>query len=270
MLDVTFAQATHLGNRANNEDAMGSSLPLSPIQARNRGWLFALADGVGGMDCGEVASAKAIQTLCDGFAASSDGSTLSTLLPRLIQQANAAVHDESLQPERGGARMATTVVACALRHDHAYVAHVGDSRCYLIRDSVASQITRDHTLVNEQRKLGILSEADAESSNSRHVLVRSLGPELFVAADSTAFGIRPADRILLCSDGLYAGLRDLEIARLASQSKDLNFVVQELVDAAVAADGSDNTSALMVEVRDIEAMAMYRGRLYRLPTTRPL
>lgn len=270
MLDVTFAQATHLGSRANNEDAIGTSLPLSRTDARNRGWLFALADGVGGMDCGEVASAKAVQVICDGFAGASDGTPPSTLLPRLIQQANAAVHDESLQPERSSTRMATTIVACALRHDHAYVAHVGDSRCYLIRDRVASQVTRDHTLVNEQRKLGLLSEEDAENSNSRHVLVRSLGPELFVSADSTAFAVRPGDRLLLCSDGLYAGLREFEIGRLASQPRDLQSVVQELVDAAVAADGSDNTSALLAEVRSIEAMAMYRGRLYRLPTTRPL
>src|SRR6185503_4734451 len=100
-------------------------------------------------------------------------------------------------------KMATTVVACALRHDQAVVSHVGDSRCYLVRNGHAKQITRDHTWVNEQRKIGLINEAEIANSESRHVLIRSLGPEMFVSPETTALTIQPGDMLVLCSDGVH-------------------------------------------------------------------
>jgi serine/threonine protein phosphatase PrpC len=99
--------------------------------------------------------------------------------------------------------MATTVVACALRHDQAIVSHVGDSRCYLVRNGNAKQITQDHTWVNEQRKLGLISASDIAESDARHVLIRSLGPEMFVSPDTTALTLQPGDMLVLCTDGLH-------------------------------------------------------------------
>jgi protein phosphatase len=262
MLDVIFGQATDAGNRANNEDAMGSFLPQSRQAARARGWMFAVADGVGGLDLGEVAAEKAVQAVCAGFAQAPEGASLPSLMPRLIQQANAAVHDERLQPQRRGKPMATTLVACALRYDQAYVAHVGDSRCYLVRGGQAAAVTRDHTLVSEQRKLGLLSEAEAAASESRHILTRSLGPELFVSADASAFSLRPGDILVLCTDGLHAALRNDDMARIVTQNKPLDMVARELVARAIEVDGSDNASAQVILVRSTEEMAMYRGRLY--------
>src|SRR5579863_2313775 len=110
---------------------------------------------------------------------------LISLLPRLIQHANSAVHDCTLAPQYRGKKMATTLVACALRHDQAIISHVGDSRCYLVRGGLAKQITQDHTWVNEQRKLGLISQEEIASSDTRHVLTRSLGPEMFVSPDTT-------------------------------------------------------------------------------------
>ena len=133
MLDVQFGQASDFGKvRTNNEDAMGSFIPASRHQARSHGFLFAVADGVGGYDLGEVASATAVKVLTGEFAKAQAGTMLISLLPRLIQHANAAVHDCTLAQEYRGKRMATTLVACALRYDQAIVSHVGDSRCYLI------------------------------------------------------------------------------------------------------------------------------------------
>src|SRR5580658_2056933 len=187
MLEVQFSQASDFGKvRTNNEDAMGSFVPESRQQARTHGYLFAVADGVGGMDLGEVASATAISVMTEEFAKAQAGTMLISLLPRLIQHANAAVHDRTLAPEYRGKKMATTLVACALRHDQAIVSHVGDSRCYLVRNGRAKQITQDHTLVNEQRKMGIISAAEAVQSDQRHVLTRSLGREMFISADTTA------------------------------------------------------------------------------------
>jgi serine/threonine protein phosphatase PrpC len=266
MLNVVFGQATDVGRvRPHNEDAAGSVIPISRQESRSRGWLFAVADGVGGRDLGEVASSKAIEIITEGFARSTEGTSLASLLPSLIHQANSAVHDEGLHPERRGQHMATTIVACALRHDQAVISHVGDSRCYQVRDGKAIPLTRDHTWVTEQRKLGLISAAEAERSTSRHMLTRSLGPEMFVTVDTTSVSLKPGDRLVLCTDGLYGGLYAEDIARIGSQNKDIERIVRELVQYAVEVDGSDNATAQVIEVQSIEPMGMYRGRLYPLP-----
>lgn len=266
MLEVEFGQATSPGKvRTNNEDAIGVFCPKSRQEARSRGWLFVLADGVGGLDLGEVASAKAVEVICAGFAEAPENTFLPGFLPRLIQHANAAVHDEGLTRERRGKTMGTTVVACALRHDQAFIAHVGDSRCYHVRDGRATAVTHDHTWVNEQRKLGLLSEAEAARSESRHVLTRSLGPELFITADMTTISLRAGDFLVLCCDGLHGALPDREIGRIVSELGNPDEIARTLVNAAVEADGSDNTTVQIVAVRSVEPMAMYRGRLYPRP-----
>ncbi len=266
MLEIEFGQATDPGKiRTNNEDSTGFFIPRSRQEARSRGWLFVLADGVGGLDLGEVASARAVEVICAGFAESQEGTSLPALLPRLIQHANAAVYDEGLTRERRGRSIGTTVVACALRHDQACIAHVGDSRCYHVRDGKAVALTDDHTLVNEQRKLGLISQAEAASSESRHVLTRSLGSQLFVTAETKTVSLRAGDRLVLCCDGLHGALTDREIGAIASRRGDLDQIAQKLVDAAVDADGSDNTTAQVISVLSVEPMAMYRGRLYPLP-----
>ena len=266
MLEVEFGQATHPGKvRTNNEDCAGLFRPQSRQEARSRGWLFVLADGVGGLDRGEVASAKAVEVMTAGFAEAQEHTSLLALLPRLIQHANAAVHDEGLDSQRRGKPMGTTVVACALRHDQAFVAHVGDSRCYLVREGRATAITQDHTLVNEQRRLGLISQAEMSSSESRHVLTRSLGPELFIHADATMVSLRAGDRLVLCCDGLHGALSDHDIATLVTQPGDPQHLAETLVHAAVESDGSDNTTAQVIAIRGVEPMAMYRGRLYPRP-----
>ena len=267
MLDVQFGQASDFGKvRTNNEDAMGFFIPSSRQQARSHGYLFAVADGVGGLDLGEVASSTAVAVLTDEFAKAPPGSMLISLLPRLLQHANAAVHDRTLAQEYRGKRMATTLVACALRHDQAIVSHVGDSRCYLVRNGQARQVTQDHTWVNEQRKMGILTAQEAAESDSRHVLIRSLGPEMFVSPDTTALTLLPGDLLVLCSDGLHDEMREAEMARIVSQNKNMDEVAKELVARAVEIDGGDNTTAQVIRVRSVEQVGMYRGRPYRLPS----
>jgi protein phosphatase len=267
MLDVQFGQATDPGRvRKNNEDAMGSFMPASRHQARSHGYLFAVADGVGGMDLGEVASATAISPLTQGFANAQAGAMLISLLPRLIQHANAAVHDCTLAPQYRGKKIATTLVACALRYDQAIVSHVGDSRCYLVRNGQAKQVTEDHTWVNEQRKLGIISVREAAESNSRHALIRSLGPEMFVSPDTAALTLQPGDVLVLCTDGLHDEMKSQILAEIVSQQKSIDEIARELVARAVEIDGSDNTTAQVIRVRSVEQVGMYRGQTYRLPS----
>ncbi|MGB8259745.1 MAG: protein phosphatase 2C domain-containing protein [Terracidiphilus sp.] len=267
MLDLQFGQASDFGKvRTNNEDAMGSFLPSSRHQARSHGYLFAVADGVGGMDLGEVASATAIEVVTREFARAQAGSMLPGLLPRLVQHANAAIHDRTLAAEYRGKKMATTLVACALRHDQAVVSHVGDSRCYLVRQGRVRQLTDDHTWVNQQRKLGLITAEEAAESEARHVLIRSLGPEMFVSPDTSSHTIQPGDVLVLCSDGLYDELSETEMARIVSQPKAMDEVARELVARAVEIDGGDNTTAQVIRIRSVEAIGMYRGRPYRLPS----
>ena len=267
MLDLQFGQATDLGKvRTNNEDAMGSFIPSSRQQARSHGYLFAVADGVGGLDLGEVAAATAISVLTSEFAGAQAGTMLVSLLPRLIQHANAAVHDCTLAPQYRGKRMATTLVACAIRHDQAIVSHVGDSRCYLVRNGHAKQITQDHTWVNQQRKLGLISAAEIAASEARHVLIRSLGPELFVSPDTAALTLQSGDVIVLSTDGVHDEMSDRAIAGIVSQNKAIDEIARELVDRAVEIDGGDNATAQVIRVRAVEQMGMYRGRPYALPS----
>ncbi len=266
MLDVVFGQVSDPGKvRTNNEDAMGSFIPTSRSQARSHGFLFVVADGVGGMDLGEVASSTAVTVALEEFSKAQPGSMLISLLPRILQSANAAVHDCTLAPQFRGKKMATTMVACALRHDQAIVSHVGDSRCYLVRNGQARQITQDHTLVNEQRKLGLISASEIAESDSRHVLTRSLGPEMFISPDTTAVTVQPGDHLILCSDGLHDELPPEEMARIVSQGKNIDEIAHELVARALEIDGNDNTTAQVVRVRSVEQVGMYRGRPYRLP-----
>jgi protein phosphatase len=267
MLDVQFGQASDFGKvRTNNEDAMGSFIPASRQQARSHGYLFVVADGVGGMDLGEVASSTAVGVMTDEFQKAQAGTMLISLLPRLIQHANAAVHDCTLASEYRGKKMATTLVACALRYDQAIVSHVGDSRCYLVRNGKARQVTQDHTLVNEQRKMGLISTEEIADSDARHVLIRSLGPEMFVSPDTTAVTLHPNDVLVLCTDGLHDEMHEGTIAEIVSQKKNMDEVARELVARAVEIDGGDNTTAQVIRIRAVEQVGMYRGRPYRLPS----
>ena len=266
MLDIQFGQASDFGKvRTNNEDAMGSFIPASRQQARSHGYLFVVADGVGGLDLGEIASSTAISVITDEFAKAQAGTMLISLLPRLIQHANAAVHDCTLAPQYRGKKMATTVVACAVRHDQAIVSHVGDSRCYLVRNGKAKQITQDHTWVNEQRKLGLISASEMAGSDSRHVLIRSLGPEMFVSADTTAVTLQTDDILVLCTDGLHDEMNERDLAAIVSQTKNIEEIARELVARAVEIDGGDNTTAQVIRIKSVEQVGMYRGRPYRLP-----
>jgi protein phosphatase len=265
MLDVEFAQLTDCGRvRNHNEDCLGYVVPATPEQARQHGWLFALADGVGGQQQGEVASRAAVERLLAGFREAAVGESPLDLLPRLVQAANTRVHDAAATSGPGGAGMATTVVACVFRFDRVAVAHVGDSRCYLIRHGHARALTRDHTFASEQVRLGLLSAREAGEASTRHVLSRSLGGDLFVAAETSEHILLAGDALLLCSDGLHGSVEASEMAAVVSPQTDLKAAAQRLVSLANERDGGDNISVQVIRIRSVERVGMYRGRPYRL------
>ena len=265
MLDLEYAQASDSGRvRGHNEDYLGCVLPEVPEREHTHGWLFALADGVGGQDKGEVASRTAVEALLAGFQRAGRNSQLRSLLPRLVQHANEKVYEAGLSGKPRGAAMATTLVACALRFDRAVVSHVGDSRCYLIRGGRATSLTRDHTLVAEQSRLGLISEREAAEAETRHVLTRSLGNGMFVGVDTFEHIVLKGDVLLLCSDGLHGPISAAEIAGIVTRHSDLNEAARRLIDAANESDGGDNVSVQLIRIRSVERIGMYRGRPYKL------
>ena len=280
MLDLEFAELSDAGlTRDHNEDYLGHVLPSSPVQVQSQGWLFALADGVGGQERGEVASRLAIETVQAGFRKIPKGIMHVSLLPKLVQNANHAIvdegnaapqHTDSRYSDPGGAiipsgsHMASTLVLCALRFDSAVVSHVGDSRCYMFRNGNLTSLTHDHTMVDEQVRLGLMSKSEAATAANRHLLTRCLGAELFVAADTITVNIMPGDVLLLCSDGLHGYVSDAEIQQIISAPSALDQIAAALVGAANAAGGYDNVSVQVIRIRSVERMGLYRGRPYRL------
>lgn len=265
MLDVDFAQLSDPGRvRDNNEDYLGHFQPVTADDARGRGWLFALADGVGGHDRGEVASREAVEHLLSSFGAAPAGEPLGALLTRLVREANAHVYEIARQAVPGGSSMATTLVACGLRYDRAVIAHAGDSRCYLIRKGEARLLTRDHTVAQDQSRLGLLSAKEAADTPTRHILSRSLGADPFLNVETSDHQVMPGDVLVLCSDGLHNSISEFDLALTAGNGDHLGDAARQLVALANARDGGDNISVQLIGVRSVERVGMYRGRPYKL------
>jgi len=265
MLDIDFGEHSDIGKlRDTNEDSHGYVIPANPAQARSHGWFFVLADGVGGHERGEVASRLAVDTVVEGFQKSRASEPHSALLPRLVEKANLVVYEAGRSASPGGTHMATTMVACALRHDRAVIAHVGDSRCYLVRRNRATTLTRDHTLANEHVRLGLISAEEMADSPNRHKLLRSLGHDMFVNVDINQTQVVPGDVLVLCCDGMHGSLQEADIAQIVTHHRDLKEAAKQLVDLANERDGSDNISVQLVRIKSVERVGMYRGRPYKL------
>lgn len=252
MLDVVYGEATDIGRVwSSNADSAAAFSPRSLEEILSRGWMFAVADGRGGTKLGEIASSRAVEIMVEGFAKAAEAELLTSLMPRLVQHANSAVHREALRMEDSGRGLATTLVSCALRDGKAVVAHVGDCRCYHIRDHHATLLTQDHTLAAEQHTAGVMTARQVEHSEERHVLTRTLGSGLLVSVDTVSVSLTAGDVLVLCTDGLYKALYSEDIARIVSQQRSPTDLASDLVSYAVQVDGSDNTTAQVIRIRDV-------------------
>jgi len=218
--------------------------------------LYAVADGMGGHSAGQIASELALKTSIRAYYADSSP-IVEESLRQAFQQANALIFDAARAvAERAG--MGTTMTALAVRGQEAFVAHVGDSRCYLFRNGDLRQLTEDHSWVNEQVKRGGLTVEEAEASPFRNVITRSLGNAPNVEVDVFAEEIKAGDVFLLCSDGLTGEVSDDEIRRVLSNSAP-SPAAWELVDLALEHGGRDNVTVLIVAVRELISEAGKRG-----------
>lgn len=237
---MRWSQATETGYvRRTNED----SLCVCPDLG-----LFAVADGMGGHQAGEVASKTALEEL-ERYLRNNLKTTAGagTLLARGVQEANRVVYRLSLS-EAGCRGMGTTLSAALVRGHELYMAHVGDSRGYLLRQGRISQLTEDHSLVQEMVKSGGLTAEQAREHPRRNVLTRALGTGNLVDVDCSKVSLEVADLILLCSDGLTGHLRPEEIAFLIYRADGLEQAVKDLVQAALDRGGTDNITIILLAV----------------------
>jgi protein phosphatase len=215
-----------------------------------KGSLFMVADGMGGAAAGEIASAMAtdtvLQELRETWLVSSDGDSES--FARAIKQAAKTANERINQfagshPEYRG--MGTTATIAGLLGDTLYLAQVGDSRAYLVRDGVAIQITKDQSLMQKLVEAGELTEEEAEHSDRRNIILQALGPETSIKVDLTHQAIRRGDTLVLCSDGLSTQIGKDEIARIVVGEPDLTAACRALIDRANENGGPDNITVIL-------------------------
>jgi serine/threonine protein phosphatase PrpC len=232
---IVVGAATDIGRvREGNEDAY---LVLDP--------LFVVADGMGGHRGGEVASDLAVRTIRRLFERR-EGS-----LTKQVEEANRAIFERS-QSDREVSGMGTTLTAVVVDDAEAHLAHVGDSRAYLLRDGELTLLTEDHTLVQRMVHEGELTPEEAEDHPHRNILTRVLGVDGAVAVDEGVLELRPGDRLLLCTDGLSGMVRDAEIRDLLERIGDPQNAAELLVNAANRAGGVDNITAVVLDIAEGE------------------
>ncbi len=209
--------------------------------------LFVVADGMGGAQAGEVASEIAVRS----FDAELPNGSLPEALVSVIEQANKRIHDKARADESLHG-MGTTTTAAYVDDDEVIVAHVGDSRAYLLRNGDLVRLTKDHSLVGELVARGKLTEEQAEQHPQRSVITRALGPEASVQVDIDIFPAKAGDLFLLCSDGLTSMVHEPKLRPLFDEADSLETLGKRLIDAANAAGGRDNITVILFRLEEVE------------------
>jgi serine/threonine protein phosphatase PrpC len=213
--------------------------------------LFAVADGMGGAQAGEVASRIAAGAF-ERRGRVSDEKPAEGQLEEIAQAANREIH-QLAQEDSSRAGMGTTLTSAVLRDDEVSLGHVGDSRAYVLRDGQLKRLTKDHSLVEELRRQGRLTEEQAEEHPQRSIITRALGPEPNVNVDTMTFPAKDGDVFLLCSDGLTTMVSDDEIRQILTEARTLRSGVSKLIEAANRGGGRDNITAVAFRVADADA-----------------
>jgi protein phosphatase len=237
---VDHAARTDTGRaRSANEDSYWVHSPL-----------FVLADGMGGAQAGEVASQTAVGVFSDQGGLPDGPGTYEQRLAALVAQANGRVYAQA-QSDDQFAGMGTTLTVAYVGEDDLAIAHVGDSRFYVLRDGELEQLTDDHSLVGELVRRGQISAEEAEDHPQRSIITRALGIEGEVVVDHFSWPVRDGDIFLLCSDGLTGMVSDARVAEILGEAPSLVVAAQQLVAAANEAGGRDNITVILFRVEDV-------------------
>ena len=248
LLHIEVALCTDTGRRRSiNEDSMISVVPEDPDVFARKGALFVVADGLGGHEKGEVASQLAVEKVQTSYYEDED-EDIATSLVNAIHSANAAIcqqsHDDDSFVFFG---MGSTCIAAVIHGSIAYIANVGDSRAYLIRNGEAEQISQDHSWVAEQVRAGILTEEQARVHERRNVITRCLGSRGEIEVDLFTIDVQAGDALVLCSDGLCGLVEDEELCQIVEHS-DPQDSADLLVACANEYGGYDNITAIVARV----------------------
>ncbi len=251
MLDLERRPGSDSESGSNRRLAWGSRSDVGLIRDHNedsylcRPPLFAVSDGMGGHAAGEVASSIAIHTIAKEAPATAD----SALLGAAIEAANM---DVLTAPETGRGRegMGCTATACIIEDDRMAVAHVGDSRLYLLHKGALVRVTHDHSFVEELVDAGEITADEARVHPSRSVITRALGSDPDMYADHFTIGVEAGERVILCSDGLSSMITDAEIEDICVTSASPQVCADALVSAALIAGGHDNVTVIVVDIRN--------------------
>lgn len=256
-----IALLSDVGNdRPGNEDSCGHFVE-NPDNA-----IFVVADGVGGYEGGEVASKMAVDSTIAAYVESPIGWGAAKRLHRAVQRANIDIHNRALAvPELR--RMATTLTAAVVSGGTLHAAHVGDCRMYLIRNARIRQLTRDHTVIGERVRMGLITAERARNHPERSALNRCLGHELIVSIDLITMPLSQGDRIIVCSDGLHTVLRDEDLEHL-TRDKDAESSCHKLIETANERGTADNLTAAVFlmtgETPNFNEKRTWRDRLMGL------
>jgi protein phosphatase len=244
--DIEVGLLSHVGMvRAENQDCWAFFEPETDADLVEKGRILVVCDGMGGHNGGTVASRTTVETMVDSVKGSAT-TNLKRLLSTAIDKANVSVRSKGMK-DPSLRNMGTTCVAVAARGSQIQVAHIGDSRAYLIRGPIIEQITRDHTYLNDLIEIGLLTPEKAKNHPERNIITRCVGMGDVVQVDFTSRTAQPGDIFLLCSDGLYNHVEDDEMREIA-ESMEAQAAAQALVDMANSRGGEDNITVGILKV----------------------
>ncbi|MEM6802965.1 MAG: Stp1/IreP family PP2C-type Ser/Thr phosphatase [Bacteroidota bacterium] len=244
--DYKAVAATDVGSvRDNNEDYLLFSRPFDKGIRNSHGCLALVADGMGGHSSGEIASKMATEIISRSYFDSKYG--ILEALRKAFEKANKAIYQKAAKrPRLKG--MGTTCTALVLRENHMYLAHVGDSRAYLLKGNRLIQLSTDHTYVQHLLDSGQISHKESLSHPQRNVITRAMGtsPKVDAEYQQLSHTFEEGDRLLICSDGLYEYIQEQELGQILS-GKNMNELAQMLISIAKKRGGHDNISVLIAE-----------------------
>jgi protein phosphatase len=261
-MEISFGAMTDIGlKRSRNEDSLCADPQLA---------LYVVCDGLGGRDAGDVASRLAVEVIqkhCQESRHNADLPIIGAYDPKFspqtnrlasaIRLANQVIH-QAARTRPHQASMATTVVSGVITGQILSLAHVGDSRMYLIRGGTIQPLTADHSFVAEQVRRGAMTEEEAELSPQKNIVTRALGIDEAVDVELDEVPLMSGDLLLLCSDGLTRGVKPAEIMDAVRRENDPQAATERLVELATAAGGEDNTTVILVAVRTEDGGGFWR------------
>jgi len=236
--------------REDNQDSIHLPDLENPVGA---GLLFAIADGMGGYSHGGLASSMTVNILSENLVSENHNTPIRQVLRHGIEKANLDVYQKAQQ--LGAGRMGTTLTAVYLAGNMLHLAHVGDSRAYLIRSGRATCLSTDHTVVGDMVRSKLLAPDRIRTHAQRSILTKAIGISLFVQPDITQHRLHDGDRLILCSDGVWSVVQDDDFARIGSDSGSTRNTSERLIDMALQNDTDDNASVVVIHLNNLASLS---------------